>query len=361
MATPVAEARASALLEIATLIAREAPDDLVFATVAEHVASHVGAATAVVARYVGDERAVVVGSWREDAGRGFPVNAELDFDRTNSASGRMRSTGRPTRVDSYDDLAGELPLMMRANDLRSTVAAPVLLGEEVWGGVAASTSREQRLPAGSEYWLVPYAELVALAVETAEARRRAGLARRRLVESADATRRRLERTLHEGAQQHLLALTLKLRLARGRAEDGSELARLIDDSLEEASVANTTLRELARDLYPIVLSERGLAVAVQALAARARVSVQLRELPKRRFPELAEATAYFVVAETLAAAQADVAVTVGDRGDLLFVEVAPGADTALSGLVDRVAAVGGTLQTGSLPDGSTLLRAEIPV
>jgi signal transduction histidine kinase len=361
MATPVAEAHATALVEIATLIAREAPDELLFATVAEHVAGHIGAEAATVLRYVGDERGVIVGTWREGGGRGFPVNAELDFDPKNSASGRVRSTGRPTRVDSYDDLPGELPLMMRANDLRSTVAAPVLIGEEVWGNVAAATSRDQPLPAGCEHWLVPFAQLVGLAVESSEARRRAGTARRRLVEAADATRQRLERTLHEGVQQHLLALTLKLRLARGRTDDGSALAGLIDDALAEITVANATLRDLARDLFPIALTERGLAVAVQALAARAPVAVHLRELPKRRVPALAEATAYFVVAESLAATSSDVAVTIGERGDVLFVEVAPGADAVLPGLVDRVAAVGGQLQTGSLPDGSTLLRAEIPI
>jgi signal transduction histidine kinase len=359
MATPVAEGSAGALLEIATLIAREAPEDLVFATVSEHVAAHVGAEAAVVARYVGDERAVVVGSWREDGGRGFPVNAELDFDRTNSASGRVRSTGRPTRVDSYEDLGGELPLLMRANDLRSTVAAPVLLGEQVWGVVAASTSRTQPLPTGSEHRLVAFAELVAVAISVGESRQRAHASRRRLVEAADESRRQLERALHEGAQQHLLALTLKLRLARGRSDDGSGVARLIDDALAEADVANATLRELARDLYPIVLSERGLAVAVQALAARAATGVHLRELPKGRFPPLAEATAYFVVAESLASTRHDVAVTVSDHGDRLFVEVAPAE--ALPALADRVAAVGGQLQTGSRPDGTTLLRAEIPV
>jgi len=359
MATPVAEGSAGALLEIATLIAREAPEDLVFATVSEHVAAHISAEAAVVARYVGDERAVIVGSWREHGGRGFPVNAELDFDRTNSASGRVRSTGRPTRMDSYEELGGELPLLMRANDLRSTVAAPVLLGEQVWGVVAASTSRTQPLPTGSEHRLVAFAELVAVAISVGESRQRAHASRRRLVEAADESRRQLERALHEGAQQHLLALTLKLRLARGRTDDGSEVARLIDDALAEADVANGTLRELARDLYPIVLSERGLAVAVQALAARAAAGVQLRELPKGRFPPLAEATAYFVVAESLAATRHDVAVTVADRGDRLFVEVAPAE--ALPALADRVAAVGGQLQTGSLPDGTTLLRAEIPV
>jgi signal transduction histidine kinase len=358
MATPVAEGSAGALLEIATLIAREAPEEVVFATVSEHVATHVGAEAAVVARYVGDERAVIVGSWRDDGGRGFPVNAELDFDRTNSASGRVRSTGRPTRMDSYHDLAGELPLLMRAHDLRSTVAAPILLGEEIWGTVAASTSRDQPLPAGSEQWLVPFARLVAVAISAADSRQRANASRRRLVEAADETRRQLERALHEGVQQHLLALTLKLRLARGRVEDASDVAKLLDDALAEADVANTTLRELARDLFPIVLSERGLAVAVQALAARAAVGVQLRELPKGRFSPLAEATAYFVVAEALAATRDDVAVTVSDRGDRLFVEVAPAE--ALPALADRVAAAGGQLQTGSLPDGTTLLRAEIP-
>src|SRR5215212_1544629 len=127
MGTPVTEARAAALLEVVTLIAREAPEELLFSTVAEHAARDLGTEAASVLRYLGDERAVVVGTWRDDGGRGFPVNAELDFDRSNSAAGRVRRTGRPARVDSYEALAGELPLMMRANDLRSTVAAPVLL------------------------------------------------------------------------------------------------------------------------------------------------------------------------------------------------------------------------------------------
>src|SRR5215217_7187833 len=233
----VAEARATAVVEIATLIAREAPEEILFGTVAEHVAHHLGADAASVLQFVGDERAVIVGVWRDGGGRGFPVNAELDFGRENSAAGRVRASGRPARVDSYDGLAGELPLMMRASELRSSVMAPVLLGEQVWGAVVASTVREQPLPANSEHRIVPFAELVALAVSSGEARGRAAATRRRLVEAADSTRQRLERKLHEGAQQHLLALTLKLRLARGRTDDGSELAKLLDDALTEAGVA----------------------------------------------------------------------------------------------------------------------------
>jgi GAF domain-containing protein len=359
MGTPVTEARAAALLEIATLMAHDAPEELLFSTVAEHAAHDFGTEAASVLRYLGDERAVVVGTWRAGGGRGFPVNAELDFDRSNSAAGRVRGTARPARVDSYEDLTGELPLMMRANELRSTVAAPVLVGDDVWGAVAVATSRDQPLPANCEHELVDFAELVALAVTNAAGRARTDDARRRLVESADETRRALERHLHEGVQQHLLALTLKLRLARGRAEDGSPIGQLLDGALDEAAVANTTLRELARSLFPIVLTERGLAVAVQALAARAGVGVHLRELPKRRFGVLIEATAYFVIADTLAAARSEVAVTVGDRGDHLFVEVVPGEP--LPALADRVAAVGGRLHSATLPDGRTLLRAELPL
>ena len=358
MGTPVTEARAAALLEVTTLIAREAPEELLFSTVAEHAARDLGTEAASVLRYLGDERAVIVGTWRADGGRGFPVNAELDFDRSNSAAGRVRSTGRPARVDSYEDLAGELPLMMRANELRSTVAAPVLLADEVWGAVAVATSREQPLPANCEHQLVDFAELVGLAVASADARARAEAARRRLIETADETRRALERDLHEGVQQHLLALTLKLRLARGHAEDGSAIAQLLEGALDEAGIANAALRELARGLFPIVLTERGLAVAVQALAARAKVAVHLRELPKRRFGVLTEATAYFVIADTLAAARSDVAVTVADRGDHVFVEVVPGE--ARAALADRVAAAGGRLQSAALPDGGTLIRAELP-
>jgi len=364
-ATQSESERAAALLEIATLIAREAPDEVLFATVAEHAARRLGTEAASVLRYVGDERAVIVGVWREGGRRGFPVNAELDFDARNSAMGRVRRTRRPARADSYDGHTGELPVMMRAVDVRASVAAPVMLGEEVWGAVVASTTRDQPLAADCEHQLGDFTELVGLAIANAEARRREAASRVRLVEAGDAARRRLERDLHMGTQQHLLALTLKLRVARGRAEPGSEVASLLEDALAEAAVANAELRELARGLYPIVLTERGLTAALQALTARAAVPVQLLELPSRRFGSMAETTAYFVVADTLVAARAEateVTVMVGDRGDRLLVEVrADGAGEPLPGLADRIAAVGGRLHVEAAPEGGCVVRAEIPV
>jgi len=348
MATRSAEERA--LLGIAMLVAREAPEEVLFAAVAEQVAERLAAEAASVLRFVGDERAVVVGVFRDGGNRGLPVNAELDFDHRNSALGRVRATGRPARADSYEGIAGELPVVMRAIDLRSSVAAPVIVAGEVWGALVASTTRDQPLPYGSEHRIGGFAELIGHAIANRDARRR-------IVEAGDAERRRLERELHEGTQQHLLALTLTLRVAHGRAEAGSELARLLEDALAEAADANTALSRLARGIYPIVLSERGLAAALQALAARAGVPVHLRELPKRRFAELTETTAYFVVAGALAGAAAP-SVIVGDRGDRLVVEIRDGvaSERPLPGLAERVAAAGGHLRV----EGECV-RAEIPL
>jgi signal transduction histidine kinase len=356
--TTVSESeRAVALLKIATLIAREAPEEVLFATVAEHVAQRFDTEAASVLHYIGDERAVVVGSWR-DGRRGLPVNAELDFDTRNSALGRVRATRRPARADSYEGRSGELPVVMRAIDLRSSIAAPVMLGDEVWGAVVAATTRDQPLPAGSEHRLGDLTELVALAVANTEARRAAAESRVSIVEAAHEARRRLERDLHEGVQQHLLALTLKLRVALMRAAPGSELAGLLEDALEEAAVANTALRDLARSLYPIVLTERGLAAALQALTARAAMPVNLLELPRRRFGALAEATAYFAIADALDSARtSEATVRVSDRGDFLIAEVrVDGRLDPPPGLAERVAAVGGRL----VAEGSAV-RAELPV
>jgi GAF domain-containing protein len=353
----------AALLEIALLIAREAPVETVFEAVSEAAARRLGTESAAVLRFVGDERAVIVGVWRE-AGRGLPVNAELDFDRRNSSAGRVRSSGRPARVDSYADRSGELPVVMRSIDVRSSVGAPVMVAGEVWGALIATNTREEPLPAGSEDRIVDLADLAASAVAREQSLARLAASRRRIVQEADDARRRLERELHEGTQQHLLALTLKLRLAISRTEPGSAIAALLDDAMAEAMIANEALRELSRGLYPIVLSERGLAAAIQAVAARATVAVHLRELPRRRFPPIAEATAYFVVAGALLTAPdgvGTVAVAVADRGEALLVEVSHDrigeAEPRLRGIVERVAAVGGRMHI----DRNQVLRAEVPL
>jgi len=364
---PLQATEQAALLRIATLVARDAPEDVVFTAASEQAARLVGAHAGAVLRLVGAERAVVVGVWREDGVRGMPVNAELDFDAANSAIGRVAATGRPARADDYEGSSGELPLVMRAIGLRATVAAPVHLHEKVWGAIVASTTADDPLPEGSEHRLAGVAELVGLSLANAEAARR-------LAEANDELRRRLERELHGGAKQHLLALALKLRLAAARTEADAELRNLIETAQAEVREASASLRELAREVHPAVLSERGLAAALQGLAARAAVPVYLRGLPGRRFSPTVETTAYLAVSEALAnavdhAGATQATVLVADRGDRLVVEVrddgaavsGPRSVAGLSALADRAAAVGGHLVVEPADAGGTIVRAAIPV
>src|SRR5688500_5298066 len=154
----------AALLRVAVLVARAAPQRELFAAVAEEAARALAVDAGAVLRYVGEERAVVVGSWRADGKRTMPVNAELDFGRTTSALGLVRSRRRPARVAGYENARGELPIVMKSIGMRASVAAPVLAGGEVWGALVASATDEAALPAGSEQRLTGLAELVTQAL-----------------------------------------------------------------------------------------------------------------------------------------------------------------------------------------------------
>ena len=201
----------------------------------------------------------------------------------------------------------------------------------------------------------------------AEAELRAS--RARLVEVADAERRRIQRNLHDGAQQRLTSVLLSLGRLRSDNGTGSDL---LDLAIEELATGLQELRELSQGLHPSVLAERGLAAALGALALRAPVPVELAEMPKERLPEQVEAAAYFVAAEALAnvhkhAGARRVVVTAAVRDEHLLLEVtddgAGGADETghgLSGLADRVEALGGSLELTSPPGGGTCVRATIP-
>jgi signal transduction histidine kinase len=198
--------------------------------------------------------------------------------------------------------------------------------------------------------------------------------RSRLVEVGWRQRRRLERDLHDGAQQRLVSLALTLRMARDRLGDqDGDAARLLDRSREELDLALSELRELARGIHPAVLADRGLSAAVGALAERAPLPVEVRKVPPERLPEHIELTAYFVISESLtnitkyaAASRAWVSVT-QENGRLLL-EVGDdgvgGADvrrgTGLRGLADRLDAIEGRLYIESEPGRGTTVRATMP-
>jgi PAS domain S-box-containing protein len=200
-------------------------------------------------------------------------------------------------------------------------------------------------------------------------------ARRRIIEAADAARARLERDLHDGAQQSLVNLALRLRIARAKLPgEPEDAARLLDDAIELAGAATTELRELAAGIHPAILTHRGLGPAVERLASRIPVDVKVIETPEERLPAPIEASVYFVVSEALTnvakhAGASSAAVRISALDGVLTVEVADdgagGADmrggTGLSGLADRVAALDGELTVTSVPRGGTTVHAEIPL
>jgi PAS domain S-box-containing protein len=220
------------------------------------------------------------------------------------------------------------------------------------------------------------AEQIARRREIEEARNEELRASRaRVVEAADAARRKIERDLHDGAQQRLVALGLNVRLARSRIDaEPASAGPFLDHLLEELGAASAELRELARGIHPAVLTDRGLAPAVAALAARAPVPVEIVELPDDRAPAAAEAAAYFTVAEALTnvakyARATQATVRVAKEDGALVVEVRDdgvggaraSAGSGLSGLADRVDAVDGALSVISPPGEGTMVRAVLPL
>jgi signal transduction histidine kinase len=199
-------------------------------------------------------------------------------------------------------------------------------------------------------------------------------ARYRIITAVDAERQRIERDLHDGAQQRLVALTVTLGMAQSRLESDPEAAaELIAKAREEAQLAVKELRELAHGIHPTLLSERGLAAALEALAVRAPVPVSINGVPEDRLPSLVESTAYFVTAEALTnvakyaqADQAFVHLSVDD--DRLRLQIGDdgvgGADpsgTGLRGLRDRVDALDGEIEVDSPPGGGTTVTVELPL
>jgi signal transduction histidine kinase len=273
----------------------------------------------------------------------------------------------------YTDAAGEPVELPSAGSQRAFV--PLDQGDEPDAVLIYDASREEEreLVRG-----VAAAAALTLENERLAAALRAKVellsaSRARIVESGDAARRRLERDLHDGAQQRLVSLALSLRILRSKLDGNGEASRELEYARGELDQALAELRELARGIHPSVLSDRGLDAALEGLAHRATLPVVLEGTPGERLPDKVESAAYFVVAEALTnvakyahASQASVSV-LRDDGHLL-VEVSDdgvgGADpvtgSGLRGLVDRVSALGGSLAVDSQPGEGTTVRAMIP-
>jgi signal transduction histidine kinase len=364
----------AALRRVATLVAGEAPPSRVFEQVTEEVGMLLGLPSASVMQYDGARTATVVGAWSVAGTPRFPIGATLDLDGDTVVAKVVRS-GSAQRVERYEEASGELAATLRGFGYRAAVAAPVTVGGRLWGVLAAATTSDAALPEDLERRLCDFADLVAQALANADAYEKLAASRARLVEVGDAERRRLERNLHDGAQQRLVSVALELSMVAAKLEDDPSTAReVLSVAQDELQQGLAELRELARGIHPAVLTERGLGPALDALLARAPIPVEIEELPDERLTATVEAAAYYVVAESIAnvgkyarASRATVSisrsngrarVTVADDG-------VGGADPArgsgLRGLAARVEALNGRLGVDSPPGRGTRINAEIPL
>jgi signal transduction histidine kinase len=363
----------TALRRIATLVAGEAASDRVFEQVTVEAAQTLGASAASLARFDEDGTVTFVGGWSDTGRLAFPVGSRVPVEETGVFA-EIRKTGRPERIDDYKGRAPEIVERLSSFGYGSAGAAPIRVGGHVWGALVAAAPRDEPLAPGSERRLADFAELVAQALANADAYRKLAASRVRIVEAGDTERRRLERNLHDGAQQRLVSLALRLRMIKESLRKDPESAEaILAEAESELDHALEELRELARGIHPAVLTDRGLEAAVRALADRAPIPVELARLPEDRLPDSVEAAIYYLVAEAITnvakyaqATYASVSVersngfaTVVVRDDGIGgAEPAPGS--GLVGLADRVEALGGRLHIESPPGQGTQLTAEIP-
>jgi signal transduction histidine kinase len=365
----------AALRRVATLVARAAAPEEVFAAVTSEVGRVLSADIASMARYEAGGTATVVGTWSEPgAAIPFPVDLRLELGGRNTPT-LVFETGRPARID-YGDASGAVGDAAHERGIRSSVGAPISVEGRLWGLMGVLSTQETSLPADTEARLAGFTELVATAIANAEARSALTASRARIVATADTTRRHIERDLHDGAQQRLVSLALHLRgtvQASPPPETGALAAEmdLVADGLTEVL---DELREISRGLHPTALAEGGLRPALKGLARRSAVPVRLDVDVDERLPEPIELAAYYVVAEALTntAKHADASVVdvraERDEG-MLRVRVHDdgrgGADvargTGLVGLTDRVEALGGRLSLHSPPSAGTTMQVTLPL
>jgi signal transduction histidine kinase len=356
---------------VATLVARGVPASELLDAVAGEVHRLLAPDFTCVLRYEADGSAAAVAD-RAGPGVDIPHGAHYTLEGENIVESVSR-TGVPARMGIDEGARGSIASVLREQGLRCSVAAPIVVVGRLWGVMVAVWKHDNAPSADSEEQLAQFSELVAVAIANANARAEVAASRARLVATADETRRRVVRDLHDGAQQRLVHTVVTLKLARHALEQQDPaVGALIGEALEHAEGANSELRELAHGILPAVLTRGGLRPAVAALVSRMPVPVTV-DIPIERLPSEIEAPAYFVIAEALTnvakhsgARSAEVSASLDDG--VLHVEVhddgvggATRDGSGMLGLSDRLAALDGTLDVESPKDGGTLISATIPV
>src|SRR4051794_4339705 len=364
----------AALRRVATLVARGVSPEEIFSAVTNEMGRLFGSSQAYVGRFEADGSAMVVVGV-SDGIRGVSTGSRWELE-DYMASTLVYRTGRHVRVErsDFEHTSGPMADLLREIGAVSSVGAPIVVEGQQWGFVTV-TATNKPLPVNAEKRLEKFAELLGTAIASADSRAELAASRARIVAAGDDARRRIERDLHDGAQQRLITLTAALRradakLPAGADEVGADLTRVA----EGLTTAVDELRELSRGIHPSILSEGGLAPALKALGRRSPVRVKLDMGFEQRLSDHVEVAAYYTVSEALTNASKHanatrVWVSLRLDHDMLRLSIRDdgvgGADSrrgsGLIGLRDRIEALEGRIKIESPPGSGTLIEVEIPI
>jgi signal transduction histidine kinase len=360
----------TALRHVATLVAQGVQPDAIFAAVGEEIGRLFGSSLTMVGRFEHNAAALVaVGAGI--GGEGIPVGSRWALDDL-PASGEVFRTGRSVRVDAVDYSAAQGPLAAigKRVGVVSTAASPIFVEGRLWGVV--SVSYDKQLPPEAEERLEKFCELIATAIGNTESSAELVASRRRIVTAGDDARRRIERDLHDGIQQRLIALSFRARAMTRRPSD--ELPGIAAELAEGLRDVSDELREVSRGIHPTILTEAGLGPALRALARRSNIPVAVDVKLDGRLPAPIETAAYYIASEALTnvakhAHAKVVQLIAAQRNGVLTLEVRDdgiggvdaGRGSGILGLTDRAEALGGTISISSPHGDGTTLSVRLPL
>lgn len=361
----------AALRRIATLVAQGVPPEDVFAAVAGEMRNLVRADTTRIIRLESDGTATLVGGTGADDRPGplGPIEPGL-------ATAEVLRTGQTARIDNYNGVAAEVVARWfgAAGSAPHAIACPVVVAGSLWGAIVAG-SLGGPLPEETERRMAEFTELLAIAIANASSRAELAASRARVVVAGDQARRRFERNLHDGVQQRLVSLALRLRsIERRLPGEQSEVKSALSQTVHELNQATDDVREVAQGIHPAILTQGGLAPALRTLALRSSIPVEVLVEREERLPEAVEVAAYYVAAEALTnaakhAGASRARVTLERHGGPVRLRVSddgvggadPSTGSGLTGIRDRVEALGGSLAVRSPRGEGTVLDVVLPL
>jgi len=362
-----AETQAS-LRRIAMLVADGAAPEKVFDAVTKEALRRFGSGTARMIRFELDGTATILAN-EGTSGPHVKVGQAWENYPPAGLTATIQRTGAPARVDDYRDIPGGEPYLQEG--LRCSVGMPINVNGRLWGMIAVG-SGQRPMPPETELRMTEFTDLLSTAIATAHNRAELIASRARLVAAADEARRRINRDLHDGAQQRLIALALRMRIAAECCTDLDAARNSLRAAVADAVEITEELREIAHGIHPAILSEAGLGPALRALGRRSAVPTEVRVSFADRLSAPIEVCAYYVVSEMLTNAakharataiqihahlfRGRLQVSIRDNG----IGAANPAGSGITGLRDRVEALGGTFKVDSDPGQGTVGICQLP-